>query len=54
MAISAEECLEFAAEMDRMAGRTTDEGVRRRMLDIARTWRELARQMSAVPVSDTD
>jgi hypothetical protein len=54
MPISAQECLEFAAEMDRMARRTADEDARRRMLDIARTWRELARQMSSVPASESD
>jgi hypothetical protein len=54
MPISAQDCLAFAAEMDQMAGRTADEDARRRMLDIARTWRALARQMADVPAADSD
>lgn len=54
MAISAEACLEFAAEMDQMASRTADAEARRRMLEIARTWRELARQMASVPAPGSD
>ena len=46
MAISAQDCLDFAAEMDQMASRTGDEAARGRMRDIARTWRELAAQMT--------
>jgi hypothetical protein len=54
MPISAEDCLAFAAEMDQMAGRSTDEDARRRMIDIARTWRELAQQMETIPTGGSD
>ena len=54
MAISAEDCLAFAAEMDQMAGRASDADVRRRMLEIASTWRALAQQMENIPAADSE
>jgi hypothetical protein len=54
MRICAQDCRDFAAEMDQMAGRTTDPESRRRMMDIARIWRELAVQMDGIPAAGTD
>ena len=48
MTISVEDCLAFAAEMDHLASRTSDEGARQRMGEIARTWRAFAAQIAAV------
>ena len=45
--ISVEECLEYAAECDACAESTRDEEARARLAEIARTWRELADQITA-------
>ena len=49
MAISVEECLHFADQIEQMAGRTVDAEARLRMLDIGRTWRLMAQQMTEMP-----
>ena len=45
--ISVEECLEYAAECEECAEGTRDREARRRLTEIARTWRELADQVAA-------
>ena len=45
--ISVEECLEYAAECEECAEGTRDEEARLRLAEIARTWRELADQITS-------
>ena len=45
--ISVEECLEYAAECEECAEGTRDGEARHRLTEIARTWRQLADQISA-------
>jgi hypothetical protein len=44
--ISVEECLEYAAECEACAEDTRDLEARDRLAEIARTWRELAEQIT--------
>jgi hypothetical protein len=44
--ISVEECLEYAAECEQCAESTRDRQARERLAEIARTWRELAEQIT--------
>jgi hypothetical protein len=54
MAITAGDCLAFAAEMERMAAHSSDEEARRRMCEIAATWRALARQMDPALAAESE
>ena len=45
--ISVEECLEYAAECEECAEGTRDQEARLRLTEIARTWRELAEQITS-------
>ena len=44
--ISVEECLDFAAECEECADGTADQEARDRLIEIARTWRDLAEQIT--------
>lgn len=44
MTISAQDCLKYAIELDRMASGEKNPERHRRMLEIAKTWRQLADQ----------
>ena len=54
MTISVQDCLAFAADMDQLSGCTTDEGARRRMREIAHTWRDLAVRMGRAAATAAD
>jgi hypothetical protein len=45
--ISVEECLEYAAECEECAEGTRDREARARLTEIARTWRQLAEQITS-------
>lgn len=47
--ISAEECQRYAMECEALARDEINEPARRRMLTLAKTWREMGRQMSEMP-----
>ena len=47
--ITRDECLAYAGECEQMARNEKDPAIRRRLEDLARTWRELAEQMRNLP-----
>ena len=47
--ITRDECLGYAAECEHLARNERDPDIRQRLLDLAKTWRELAEQMKNLP-----
>ena len=50
--ITRDECLAYAAECDHMARNEKDPELRKHLLELAKTWRELAEQMKNLPPLD--
>lgn len=51
--ITRDECLAYAAECEHMARGEKDPDIRKRLEDLAKTWRELAEQMRNLPPLDS-